>query len=1429
MRRLWLIGIMAFLGLLFWQILAKDPYFYYSSHDLYLRAQRALEQGDQSRALQLARRAWEREPQNWHYGEFLAWRYLEGHQPQEALEIFQQIWEKEQVATAMTGQVLALERLQRRPEALSLLADYLDTHPQDAAVLRLAADLASQEAVSQDQALAYYQRLHTLRPDDVAVRRRLIDLLTAQERFGEAIPLQQQEVAAAPDNIAALHQLALLYAWHQDHQAALPIYQRLLELAADDQTLRLEAAKNAEAAQSPQQAIVHYLELYARSGGKKDYALILARLWSQTGKHAEAAAVLAPLMAQQPTLEERRWYALELLVAGNYGPALQAYRQAWEAGDSHKETIINLARLSAQRRQFRSAAAFWDEAGRRQLLDPDLRREAALTYAYAQRYQEAVAVLQGVPRQDPKLLLFLGQMHFYQQQWRQAAHYYQEYLRQVPNAVDVRRQLAQTLSFFPAGLAAAAQEYEAAAQASQDSGLLLQKAAVLLQLAQNASDDPAQRQEAPAHWAAAAAALRQIPITDLQPELLPEYARLCLWLGDLDQSLAALDSYLQKYPHDRQALLDKARTLIYLQNGTAATEILRRLPPAPATAPPAGKSADSGTKVAQAEPLAMPTRVSANQTPATGGPLEILTLHLEAALADRNWPEAQRRAWQLYLTQMPAGAPPPQTWTAARRRLLETGSEVDLPPASRVAMARALAKHPSPEKEPDLMGVAVDLCLANLRPRRPLGPEDRRTYQASILLLKFLLPRLSHFEDLQKFSHLLPGLRDKSPEYVAALGYFTGSLGRQGGKLQYLLHALDDRSDRYAARRPGDLLYLASLATELGEARIARDYFDRLCRLRPDDQGLAARRRQSLAAAKDHGRLLHAWADQPQTPETALEMAQVCLERLQYDGALTLLAAIPRSHRLWPQAQMLAIQAYRGLQQYPAALTAIRQLQAVDHTDINLAMAEAQVLEAMDDRAGATAAYEAVGKQASDAFTRQVAKARLARLRRDWAGAYRHFTAALQERPQDIEALNELEHIREQLRPILAARNLPEFWRGERRPEEGLRPWQFGRYDRDPGVLDGSRGYPRSLLPIRLPYALTPETTVVKDRNGIEGLETRLAGGLWLSRVLPVYLALGYRVWQQHTIGPGPANLDLGLRPVFQQTSSNRTTWERGEATLTMGPLVLGDKLKVSGELSGRRYWRQVKQQVSQFGQKTIPFPPVILNTLAGVTRSEQEARNRLLGSLTVGIATGPQTDLTLRYVRRDIFDQDPAVYPRLFQQLIRLDTLPLVTLQQLEAAISHQFFPGLSYQGNLVQAFFSDRNQRFTLYQGLRWQAVNQPRMHLDLTPSYYLAVYRWRQEAYFSPHAYHALGLTMDFDRQLFQMPLLSRFFFLLPTLVLQVSGQVVDNDGRWGPALATLAGLEAEPMQNLYVGVHYFFFKEWATNYWFNSLIGGLKWRF
>jgi hypothetical protein len=154
-----------------------------------------------------------------------------------------------------------------------------------------------------------------------------------------------------------------------------------------------------------------------------------------------------------------------------------------------------------------------------------------------------------------------------------------------------------------------------------------------------------------------------------------------------------------------------------------------------------------------------------------------------------------------------------------------------------------------------------------------------------------------------------------------------------------------------------------------------------------------------------------------------------------------------------------------------------------------------------------------------------------------------------------------------------------------------------------------------------------------------------------------------------------------------------------------------------------------------------------------------------------------------------------------------------------VDLAYNHQFRPGLDWRGNLGGAFYSDQNRRLTLYQGLKWQAVGQPRMHLEFTPHYFLAAYSQRHDAYFSPGAYHAIGLGVDFDRQIYR----------LPTLILQGTVQAVGQHGDWAPSLQGLAALEWEFVQNFYMDIHAFYFREYVDNYRLFTAGASFRWRF
>ena len=1353
-RLRWLAVILAIvsLGVILGYTWFHDPYFYWSSEALFSRAQEAEQQGDLKTARELATKAWQRQPGLSDCGTFLGWLYLKQDQMEPAGKILSQVWEKDPKATgALKGLAQVLNKTGKRPQALKLLGDYLKENPQDAEVLLFAAQLAGQQDQDKDLALQYYQQHYRIQPTP-EVRRTLVALLTASQRFKEAIPLQEEEVAQNPDQPEALHQLALLHYWSRDYEASTEVYQRLLEQAAENATYRQEAAKAAEAAQNPDEALKHYLWLYAHSDGKKEHALPLARLWSQKGNHAEAAAALAPLMADQPTPDTVRWYALELLLTGNLDKARQVYKKAWEKGDSHEETIINLARLYARQKQFAKAAAMWDEAKRRQLINGDLRWEAALTYSYGQRFADAIAILKPVERDNPKyprLLLFLGQMHFYQKHWGQAAHYFRRYLEKNPDDVTTRQLLAEALAFQPKAQDEALEAYGDLTKRTNDVGLRLRRITLLLK---------AKR------WEEAKQELQECPVPQ-EPQLIKEQARLLLWAGNLEGALDRYDRFLKLDPRDQEALIEKARVLIYLGRAAEAEGILQRL-----------KAGENGARLDQPEGRA------------------VLVAFIQAALAQKDWQEASHWALRLYCLGFPENQARPRNWQEARQQRPPKRDRDRLSLEERTWVARALCH----VADPEACRLATDLMVDNLW--------ENRRHHASLLILSYLLPQLSRYRDLSRLIYRIPGIKVDSPEYVAAIAFFSSKLGRHGGKLDYLLHVLKQYRRRWPDS-PGEILALADLAMELGDREAAERYYRRAQRIWPQDQHLANLLVQCQMVQKDWGKVLSTLNNRPITADRALEIARLYLLRGQYEGVKAAAAKVPPEHADYPQMQLLLVQACRLQKSYPEALRTLEGLAGTLPRE-KLLMEKARILEGMGDRQ-AVACYAEIIRTSPDPQQARVAEARRARATGNLGGATLAFAEALQNDPQNVELLNELEDVRQRQRPELASRAFA-YAHGESHAEESMRPWQFSRPDRE---VYGGLPSPGAIPVIQ------PETMWFRDSNHLYGWFLRATAGFWVAKVVPMQLAVEYRGYRQisesQEQGPVTAHLDR----IDGQVTTNRSRVRLADISVGVGPLHLADRLKLSGELIFRRYWKRVDREIVQKGAKWYQFPPPphLIDESQIIKTTQQENHNRLLGSLQLDFPVGLKTDASLRFARRDLYDVDPALFPRLYQSINNLGDVPLIMLNQLEFNFTHHFNPNLTWQGTVSGAVFSDDNTRFAMYQGLTWTPIKTSRMKLGLTPHYYLTKYNQEHASYFSPKTYQAIGLTLDFYRQVYR----------LPTLILQASIQGVNQHGDWGPGFHGMAALEMEPVKNFFIYPHVFYFREWVDDY--HIFVMGLSLRY
>jgi tetratricopeptide (TPR) repeat protein len=1089
-------------------------------------------------------------------------------------------------------------------------------------------------------------------------------------------------------------------------------------------------------------ALKQYLWLYANSKGQKEYGITLARLWSQKGNHAEAAAMLGSIMDKDPDADTVRWYGLELLLTGDLDQAAKVYKKAWEKGDSHQETIVNLARLYASKKHFSKAAGMWDEAERRQLIHGELRWEAALTFSYAQQYPKAVSILSPVERDNPKyprLLVFLGQMHFYQKHWGQAAHYFQRYLENNPDDLTVRQLLAEALSFKPKAQDEALEAYKDLTKRTSDVGPRLRRIALLLQ---------------GKHWEEAKQELQDCPVPQ-EPDLLKEQARLLLWAGDLEGALDRYELFLKGRPQDREALLEKARVLIYLGRAPAAKEILRRFP------------------------------VAANGAQGTQpGDRAVMVAFIQADLAQQNWQDASQWALRLYGGSFPQNPHPPRNWEEARS-LASKNRKDQLDIEERTWVARSLCH----VADPEACRLAADLAVENLY--------KNRHHHASLLILAYLLPKLPAYEDLSRLAYRIPGIKTDSPEYVASLSYFSSQLGRQGGKISYLLHVLKEYRNRWPDS-PGEIMALADLAMELGERQEAEAYYRRAQHLWPQNPRLANLVLQCQMTQKDWGKALDTMNHKPITPENALEIARLYMMRGQYEGVKAAADKVPADHANYSQVHLLRVQACRLQKCYPEALQTLESLASLLPREGYL-MEKARILETMGDRQ-ALKCYSEIMDSFPGTQQALVAEARRARTSGNLGGASKAFVLALKSAPQDVELLNELAEVHQRQRPELASRAFA-YARGEDQAEENMRPWQFNRPDRE---IFGGLPSPQA-IPV-----LQPETLWFQDSNQLYGWLLRATASFWVAKVVPIKVAVEYRGYHQikESQEQGPIIGGLGVDQIYGQQTTNRARLRLADLVLGAGPVNLANRIKLSGELIFRRYWKRVDREIVQNGASWYAFPPPphLINEARVIKGTQQDNQDRLLGNLQLDFPLGLKTDATLRFSRLDIFSLDPSLLPRLYQSVNNLGDVPLITMNQLDFNFNHQFRPNLAWQGSLSGALFSDDNKRLTLYQGLTWQPIKEPRMQLGLTPHYYLTKYSLQKASYFSPKAYNAVGLTLDFYRQIYR----------LPTIILQASVEGINQHGDWGPGFHGLFALEMEPVKNFFIHPHMFYFREWVDNY-------------
>lgn len=196
--------------------------------------------------------------------------------------------------------------------------------------------------------------------------------------YDTAERLYAARLAQDPNDIVALHRVALIRAWGGRHDESVALFDRLLRLQPDNRAAMLERARTLAWARRYDEAIQAVDALLALEPTNRAYLEARAQFTSWAGRHDEALHAYGRLIEVtpgDPALQLAR--ARVLGWARQYDDAIVAYRQLLQASPGDRELTLGLAQVLSWSGRTAEATALFGEMLQRDPGDMDALRGLA--------------------------------------------------------------------------------------------------------------------------------------------------------------------------------------------------------------------------------------------------------------------------------------------------------------------------------------------------------------------------------------------------------------------------------------------------------------------------------------------------------------------------------------------------------------------------------------------------------------------------------------------------------------------------------------------------------------------------------------------------------------------------------------------------------------------------------------------------------------------------------------------------------------------------------------------------------------------------------------------------------------------------------------------------------------------------------------------
>jgi tetratricopeptide (TPR) repeat protein len=303
-----------------------------------------------------------------------------------------------------------------------------------------------------DKAVRYYTAVIEKDPKNIKARTGLIDVLTWQNTYDDALNACADALELFPKNRDIEQRLAELYIFTGKFAQSKEILERIIQAHPNDTKAQFLLAKAKHFSGDMQGALQIYEELLKEGGvgSRKELGGLISEAYKNTGRYDDAVRWYREMLKEDPRNVRARESLAEVLSwTGKQDEAIAAYEQVLKNDPANNEVKIKLGQLYSWRKEYARAENLFRAALQSDPKNTEAYGLLGETLLWNKKYDEARRwITKGLALKDTQHLRVLeGQVYLYKGDYAKAKEILKKVVDADPKNVKARMYYADAFAY----------------------------------------------------------------------------------------------------------------------------------------------------------------------------------------------------------------------------------------------------------------------------------------------------------------------------------------------------------------------------------------------------------------------------------------------------------------------------------------------------------------------------------------------------------------------------------------------------------------------------------------------------------------------------------------------------------------------------------------------------------------------------------------------------------------------------------------------------------------------------------------------------------------------------------------------------------------------------------------------------------------------